>query len=949
MPNEATNPSAPAQGAGQPDTRTINRTKLAADTGALGSGEAHADSPEPTFDALFADEVARVADEPTFDQSEAARLHDAGFKLCKLEHLRKRPVGENWNGKPVTSVDPNASGYGIILARNGLCSIDPDQLDLATICFRAVGFNLDEIMAEGVRTRSTRPGSGGRSAFKAMDSLSWVSFSAKINGEQTAIFELRAGSANLQDCLPGVRYQTTKRINGEDVVTNDGAIFGQEYAEADGLTFDKAPELPLEFAAWWERMSEEPAFRRSQEVAMVAALTEAGYDTTAVHNLRFTTRSGGGMKLAIEINPQLRAKFNAAVTVESVLTHHGYLAPKRKGGRWASPGSTGAPSIRRIPGHESLWQSDHQSDPLNGTFDAAQASVVLDHGYDVAAFEAWCREHLHGLKTEEAKADFAEELGQGAAAYFDIPVDAVQGEATEPTIDFDTAAPHGTARMSAEVRDEINRCISAQASLIEAGYSQYPEGGLWKMVPGVGITRATETARDVWATPNWSGIDGAACLANYFKGDELAAEAAWKTGARNQGGYDKWSSDYGACKVTAKEVKLFLAGAADGAMFKSVDLSYISRTELQTAKLSPRIILEQLLYADVRIRIAAGGVGKTTLALYEAARLALGLDLWGRLPDGPKRTIFFSREDQRSILVARLREIMECLFLSPEQEEQVLANVRIIDLSGVGIRLSVIAGDVVMPNSDTLDWIIKVTKEWKPDWLIFDPLVSFGVGESRVNDAEQGIVEAFRVLRNELDACIEGIHHTGKANAREKTSDQYSSRGGTALPDGSRMVAVLNPADAEEWLKETGTTLHDGEDGIVMALPKLSYCAKQEAIFIRRKGYSFSMAARVALSPEDIRRGDAEKVFNFIAKEYSEGRRYSKADLDLAIEAIGLSRAKIRAASSFLKMNARVRYNEVDGQAGSYFEPIFMDFGDDENGEGRRTPQKDDTGMVCGG
>ena len=56
-----------------------------------------------------------------FDQAEAARLHAAGFKLCKLEHLRKRPEGINWNGGPVAKVDATASGYGIILAPNGLC------------------------------------------------------------------------------------------------------------------------------------------------------------------------------------------------------------------------------------------------------------------------------------------------------------------------------------------------------------------------------------------------------------------------------------------------------------------------------------------------------------------------------------------------------------------------------------------------------------------------------------------------------------------------------------------------------------------------------------------------------------------------------------------------------------------------------------------------------------
>ena len=368
----------------------------------------HSASPEPTHEA------------PTYNQSEAARLHAAGIKLVPLHHLRKRPIGDAWN-KPeqfVRKVDLTTSGYGIPLKANGLCSIDADQVDLAAIAFRAVGFDLDKIMNQGVRTTSTRPGSGGRAAFKAQDSLTWVTFSVRMVGqkESTVVFELRAGSSNLQDCCPGVAYQTVKLVNGVEVVSD--TIYAQEYANNGETTFDKAPQLPVGFDDFWEKMSVDPAFRRDAEQKMVAALVAAGHPVEPVFNLRFA-----GKKLAIEIDARLRAKFNAAVTVESILTRHGYLAPKRKGGRWMSPGASGAPSVRLIPGHDSLWQSDHQSDPLNGTFDAAQASAVLDHNYDVEAFEAWVRERQQGLRQREAMVDFAKELGQAAndIEYADIP------------------------------------------------------------------------------------------------------------------------------------------------------------------------------------------------------------------------------------------------------------------------------------------------------------------------------------------------------------------------------------------------------------------------------------------------------------------------------------------------------------------------------------------------
>jgi hypothetical protein len=69
---------------------------------------------------------------------------------------------------------------------------------------------------------------------------------------------------------------------------------------------------------------------------------------------------------------------------------------------------------------------------------------------------------------------------------------------------------------------------------------------------------------------------------------------------------------------------------------KSVDginLAPLTLDELNRARLTPRCLVPGLLYADLRTRIASGGTGKTTLALYEAVVLALCRELWGRQPD----------------------------------------------------------------------------------------------------------------------------------------------------------------------------------------------------------------------------------------------------------------------------------------------------------------------------
>ena len=357
---------------------------------------------------------------------------------------------------------------------------------------------------------------------------------------------------------------------------------------------------------------------------------------------------------------------------------------------------------------------------------------------------------------------------------------------------------------------------------------------------------------------------------------------------------------------------------------KALDLRMppLTLAEMQSARLSPRVLVHGLLYADLRNRIAAGGVGKTTLALFEATLGALGRPIWGRVPERAFRTVLVTREDQREILVARLREIMAALDLSDIEKSQVLAQVNILDLTGVSFRVSAIKGDVVVPDAENLEALIGIVEGFTPDWLIFDPLVSFGVGENRVNDSEQGIVEAFRVLRNRLDCCVEGIHHTGKANSREGALDQYAGRNGTALPDGCRMVAVLQPLDDAEWRKATSTTLIEGETGLVMALPKLSYARQQLPIYIKRKGYLFTHVEAQTVTPEDAAALREKRVLQFLEVELSDGRKYNARDLESCTTRLKYSRAEIRDAVTQLKVSGQVALVGGSGIKGSYFEPV---------------------------
>lgn len=303
----------------------------------------------------------RIMPKLTADLQPAQDALAAGFHLVPLHHNSKRPIGDAWNSPDnwVEEIDLNATGYGLPLAINGLCSIDPDHV-AARKGFKAWGFNLDVLMNLGVRTESTRKNSGGRSTFLVPDGLRWLSFAGYTeDGRAITLLELRATSPNLQDVIPGLVYEDRR-----------GELCTQSYS--NGKTLKDADVLPEKFAEFWHRMSNDRQFFLEQYQLFVEAI---GLD------YRQPMTEGTGEELAYPA-PGIRSVFNAEHSVEDILQAHGYHHDTDTD-RWAHPDATGLPGIRLIPDKQDLWASSHAGDPLKGVFDAWAANVQLNHEGDV--------------------------------------------------------------------------------------------------------------------------------------------------------------------------------------------------------------------------------------------------------------------------------------------------------------------------------------------------------------------------------------------------------------------------------------------------------------------------------------------------------------------------------------------------------------------------------------
>lgn len=334
----------------------------------------------------------------------------------------------------------------------------------------------------------------------------------------------------------------------------------------------------------------------------------------------------------------------------------------------------------------------------------------------------------------------------------------------------------------------------------------------------------------------------------------------------------------------------------------------ISSEEWTSARLSPRCIIQDYLYADIATLAAPGGTGKTTLCLFEAIHVALGRRLYGL--DIMKRgwSLFVTSEDPREILVARLREIVNAMALEEKEIETVRRSVLFWDVSGGGANLiSMDDGNIVL--APVVDEIIARFQDAPPVLVTFDPIVSFGVGESRVNDNEQALVMAARRIRNGLGCAVRLIHHTGKANAREKSLDQYTARGGSALPDGSRMVSVLQswtPKD-NAYRPPQGCNPEPGSSITILARPKLSYSKPNlPLIWIKRSGWAFEHFVEAYIPDEELDRARLDQVERFLASEERAGVFHSRTSLDGKHKVVGLTRHELRDAIAQLVAAGRV-------------------------------------------
>jgi RecA-family ATPase len=271
--------------------------------------------------------------------------------------------------------------------------------------------------------------------------------------------------------------------------------------------------------------------------------------------------------------------------------------------------------------------------------------------------------------------------------------------------------------------------------------------------------------------------------------------------------------------------------------------------------------------------------------------------------------------------------------LGPEERATVLHSVCVWDVCGEQVKL-VRATDGNILLTELADKIVDAYQDDPPIVVVFDPLVSFGASEGMVNDNEQAIVTAARRIVKGLDCCVRVIHHTGKANARDRTLDQYSGRGGSALADGSRMTTVLQTwsgYDGKSQLQPpAGCTPSPRSSITILSRAKLSYSPPGlPLIWIKRTGYTFEHFVAIPVSPEQARAAKADQLERFLTHQISIDRYHNKTSLESECRVMQMSRQELRDALAELQVSGRVVDEDLPkelkyGNRRTYLRPVHV-------------------------
>ena len=250
---------------------------------------------------------------------------------------------------------------------------------------------------------------------------------------------------------------------------------------------------------------------------------------------------------------------------------------------------------------------------------------------------------------------------------------------------------------------------------------------------------------------------------------------------------------------------------------------------------------QHLIRKFASAKFAAGGVGKSILALTEAIAMATGRPLLGITPPKRLRVWYWNGEDPRDETERRIAAI--CLHFGIAAEE--LEGWLFID-SGrdqeIIIAEQTPKGGAIIAKP-LVKSLVDAMLDNDIDVLIIDPFVSAHRVTENDNMAMDAVAKQFTAIADETNAAIELIHHVKKTGGADASVED--GRGAVAVLAAVRSAQVLNkmtpdegtkagvdnhrqyfkvengkanlapPPEGKEWYRIVGVPLGNGDGGLL--------------------------------------------------------------------------------------------------------------------------------------
>jgi RecA-family ATPase len=190
--------------------------------------------------------------------------------------------------------------------------------------------------------------------------------------------------------------------------------------------------------------------------------------------------------------------------------------------------------------------------------------------------------------------------------------------------------------------------------------------------------------------------------------------------------------------------------------------------------------------------IAAGGTGKSYLAMHIAISVASGNSLFDQFNvKNPKKVVFISGEDDTTELQRRLHKVAATL--TGQSKTLLDKNLNFIDLADSFELFTERNKQGEISITENPSKICdSITSKIGDDigLVIVDPISRFRGGEENLAADSTRFVQALQQIRDQLNTSVLCLHHVNKSAGAG--GSQNNSRGSSAFIDGVRLVFQLN-------------------------------------------------------------------------------------------------------------------------------------------------------------